>query len=201
MAEAFQHGKPVALDSIDKFVDGAAVKCAGVQTFSIAKHYVDDLLTVPEGKVCTTILEMYNQHAIVVEPAGALPIAALDLVADDIRGKQVVVIISGGNNDISRMQEIKEKSLLYEGYLHYFLVKFPQRAGALRQFLHDVLGPEDDITTFEYTKKNNKESGPALIGIELHDPDDYEALIARFEDNGFDYKAVNTDSLLFELLI
>lgn len=201
MAEAFQHGKPVALESIDKFVDGAAVKCAGVQTFSIAKHYVDDLLTVPEGKVCTTILEMYNQHAIVVEPAGALPIAALDLIADDIRGKQVVVIISGGNNDISRMQEIKEKSLLYEGYLHYFLVKFPQRAGALRQFLHDVLGPEDDITTFEYTKKNNKESGPALIGIELHDPDDYEALIARFEDNGFDYKAVNTDSLLFELLI
>lgn len=201
MATAFEKGRPVALESIDKFVDGAAVKCAGAFTYLIASQTVDQIVAVDEGKVCTTILEMYNQHAIVVEPAGALPISALDTLKEDIQGKQVVAIISGGNNDISRMQEIKEKSLLYEGYLHYFLVKFPQRAGALRQFLHDVLGPEDDITTFEYTKKNNKESGPALVGIELHDPADYPALVERFESNGFDYKVVNTDSLLFELLV
>uniref|UniRef100_UPI00406D1A71 threonine ammonia-lyase IlvA n=1 Tax=Chryseomicrobium sp. FSL W7-1435 TaxID=2921704 RepID=UPI00406D1A71 len=201
MAEAIKQGHPVALESIDKFVDGAAVKCAGVLTHAIASRTVDQIVAVDEGKVCTTILEMYNQHAIVVEPAGALPIAVLDDLKDSINGKHVVAIISGGNNDISRMQEIKEKSLLYEGYLHYFLVKFPQRAGALRQFLHDVLGPDDDITTFEYTKKNNKESGPALIGIELHDPSDYPSLVERLESNGFDFKEVNTDSLLFELLV
>lgn len=201
MREAFKHGQPTVLDEIDKFVDGAAVKCVGTKTYQIASSLVDQLTQVHEGKVCTTILEMYNQHAIVVEPAGALPIAALDELAPQIKGKKVVLIVSGGNNDISRMQEIKEKSLLYEGYLHYFLVRFPQRSGALRQFLHDVLGPEDDITTFEYTKKNNKESGPALVGVELHDPADYPALIERFHRNGFEFKEVNNDSLLFELLI
>ncbi|MFC4354619.1 threonine ammonia-lyase IlvA [Chryseomicrobium palamuruense] len=201
MKAAFEAERPVSLERIDKFVDGAAVQCVGNETFQVAFQYVDKLIQVPEGKVCTTILEMYNQHAIVVEPAGALPIAALESLREDIRGKKVVLVVSGGNNDISRMQEIKEKSLLYEGYLHYFLVKFPQRSGALRQFLHDVLGPEDDITTFEYTKKNNKESGPALIGIELHDPEDYPALIERLKVNGFEYKEVNNDSILFELLI
>lgn len=201
MKAAFEAGHPVSLEHIDKFVDGAAVQCVGKETFEVASHHVDQLIQVPEGKVCTTILEMYNQLAIVVEPAGALPIAALDQIREEIRGKKVVLVVSGGNNDISRMQEIKEKSLLYEGYLHYFLVKFPQRSGALRQFLHDVLGPEDDITTFEYTKKNNKESGPALIGIELHDPSDYSRLVERLKVNGFDYKEVNTDSILFELLV
>lgn len=201
MKAAFEAGHPVSLEHIDKFVDGAAVQCVGKETFEVASHHVDQLIQVPEGKVCTTILEMYNQLAIVVEPAGALPIAALDQMREEIRGKKVVLVVSGGNNDISRMQEIKEKSLLYEGYLHYFLVKFPQRSGALRQFLHDVLGPEDDITTFEYTKKNNKESGPALIGIELHDPSDYSGLVERLKVNGFDYKEVNTDSILFELLV
>ena len=113
----------------------------------------------------------------------------------------LVCVISGGNNDIGRMQEIKEKSLLYEGLLHYFIVDFPQRAGALRQFLDEVLGPDDDITTFEYTKKNNKESGPSLIGIELKRPEDYNGLITRMHDNGFSYKEVNKDSSLFGLLI
>ena len=129
--------------------------------------------------MCTSILELYNQHAIIVEPAGALSIAALDFYKEEIKGKSVVCVISGGNNDIGRMQEIKEKSLIYEGLLYYFIVNFPQRSGALRQFLDEVLGPDDDITTFEYTKKNNKESGPGLVGIEIKRKSDYEGLIQR----------------------
>src|SRR5690606_35159011 len=144
-----------------------------------------------------SILNLYNKHAIVAEPSGALPVAALDFYADQIKGKSVVVVISGGNNDISRMQEIKEKSLLYEGLLHYFIVNFPQRAGALRQFLTVVLAPNNDITTFEYTKKNNKECGPALVGIELSKPEDYGGLIERMRINGFEFTEVNKDSQLF----
>ena len=201
MVEALKQGKPTNLPSIDKFVDGAAVQQVGTLTHQISERYVDDIIVVPEGKVCTAILNMYNEHAIIAEPAGALPIAALDFYKDEIKGKTVVCVISGGNNDIGRMQEIKEKSLLYEGLLHYFIVDFPQRAGALRQFLDEVLGPDDDITTFEYTKKNNKESGPSLIGIELKRPEDYNGLITRMHDNGFSYKEVNKDSSLFGLLI
>ena len=201
MKEAVRVGEPVALPSIDKFVDGAAVKLVGNETFEICKANVDDIVAVPEGKVCTTILDLYNKHAVIAEPAGALPVAALDFYASEIKGKNVVVIISGGNNDYSRMQEIKERSLIYEGLLYYFIVSFPQRSGALRQFLTTVLGPNDDITTFEYTKKNNKESGPALVGIELGHPDDYNGLVARMVANGFEYKEVNNDSTLFALLV
>lgn len=201
MKEALAKGHPVELPHIDKFVDGAAVQCVGETTFEICKKYVDDIVTVPEGKDCTTILDLYNKHAIIAEPAGALPVAALDYYKEQIKGKSVVCIISGGNNDISRMQEIKEKSLIHEGLLYYFLVSFPQRAGALRQFLTEVLGPEDDITTFEYTKKNNKESGPALVGIELKNPEDYAGLLDRMNNNGFSFKEVNNDSTLFALLV
>lgn len=201
MKAALSEGEPVSLDSIDKFVDGAAVQCVGRETHNICQYYLDDILSVPEGKVCTTILDLYNKHAIVAEPAGALPVAALDFYADQIRGKSVVLIISGGNNDIGRMQEIKEKSLLYEGLLYYFIVNFPQRAGALRQFLTEVLGPTDDITHFEYTKKNNKESGPAIVGIEVLNRSDYPQLLERMKTNGFEYKEVNNDSTLFGLLI
>lgn len=201
MKAAMKQGSPVTLASIDKFVDGAAVQCVGQETFNVCSHYIDDIVTVPEGKVCTTILDLYNKHAIIAEPAGALPVAALDYYADQIRGKSVVIIISGGNNDIGRMQEIKEKSLLHEGLLYYMIVNFPQRAGALRQFLSEVLGPTDDITHFEYTKKNNKESGPALVGIEVLDRADYPELLQRMKANGFEYKEVNKDSTLFGLLV
>ncbi|MEK4228280.1 threonine ammonia-lyase IlvA [Solibacillus sp. FSL H8-0538] len=201
MKAAFGNGGPLALNWIDKFVDGAAVKCVGNDTYALCKQYLDDIVAVPEGKVCTTILDLYNKHAIIAEPAGALSVAALDFYAEEIRGKSVVVIISGGNNDIGRMQEIKEKSLIYEGLLYYFIVSFPQRSGALRQFLTGVLGPNDDITTFEYTKKNNKESGPALVGIELGHRDDYAGLLERMHANGFEYKEVNNDSTLFALLV
>ncbi|WP_409288800.1 threonine ammonia-lyase IlvA [Peribacillus sp. SCS-37] len=201
MKAAFEDGGPVALPQISKFVDGAAVKCVGQKTYEIAKGVVDDIAAVPEGKVCSAILELYNEHAIVAEPAGALSVAALDLYKEQIKGKTVVCIISGGNNDIDRMQEIKERSLLYEGLLHYFIVNFPQRAGALREFLDEVLGADDDITRFEYTKKNNKESGPALVGIELKKKEDYPGLVERMQKKAFPFTEVNKDSNLFNLLI
>ena len=201
MKAALAQDHPVELPHIDKFVDGAAVQCVGQKTFEISKKYVDDIVAVPEGKVCTTILDLYNKHAIIAEPAGALSVAALDYYKEQIKGKCVVCVISGGNNDIGRMQEIKEKSMIHEGLLHYFLVSFPQRAGALRQFLTEVLGPEDDITTFEYTKKNNKESGPALVGIELKHPEEYTGLIKRMKNNNFAFKELNNDATLFTLLV
>lgn len=201
MKYAFDHKQAVGLDEIDSFVDGAAVKCVGQKTYEIAQKLVDDLISVPEGKVCTTILELYNEHAIVAEPAGALSVSALDFYREQIKGKTVVCVISGGNNDIERMQVIKERSLLHEGLLHYFIVNFPQRAGALREFLDEVLGPTDDITRFEFTKKNNKENGPALVGIELKLSSDYEALIRRLKRKGFPFTEINNDVNLFHLLV
>jgi threonine dehydratase len=193
--------KVVSLDEIDKFVDGAAVKRIGDKTFEICKDVVDEVVLCPEGKVCTTILELYNENAVVAEPAGAMPIAALDFLRDQIKGKNVVCVVSGGNNDIGRMQEIKERSMIYEGLQHYFIVNFPQRAGALREFLDEVLGPTDDINRFEYTKKNNKDNGPALVGIELKQKEDYDPLLQRMKKKGFYYTDVNKDSNLFHLLI
>ncbi|MRN57354.1 threonine ammonia-lyase IlvA [Paenibacillus monticola] len=201
MSEALQRGEVVTLAEINKFVDGAAVKRVGGLTFDICSRYLDDVIKVPEGKVCTTILELYNENAIVVEPAGALPVAALDMYREQIRGKTVVCIVSGGNNDIDRMQEIKERSLIYEGLKHYFMVNFPQRAGALREFLAEVLGPEDDITRFEYTKKHDKENGPALVGIELLSKESYAPLVERMKEKGVDYVEINKDMNLFNMLI
>ncbi|WP_424768701.1 threonine ammonia-lyase IlvA [Paenibacillus sp. sgz302251] len=194
-------GEVTPLDMIDKFVDGAAVKRVGDLTFVLCQELLDDVITVPEGKVCTTMLDLYNENAIVAEPAGALAIAALDAYRDQIEGKTVVCVVSGGNNDVDRMQEIKERSLIYEGYKHYFMVSFPQRAGALREFLDQVLGPNDDITRFEYTKKSNKDNGPALVGIELKHRSDYEPLVERMTKKGFQFLELNKDPVLFNLLI
>lgn len=191
----------IKLDKINKFVDGAAVQRIGNMPFEICKDLLDESTVVPEGKICTTILELYNENAVVAEPAGALSIAALDFYKEEIKGKNVVCIISGGNNDIGRMQEIKEKSLVYEGLKHYFIVNFPQRAGALREFLDEVLGPDDDIARFEYTKKNNKDNGPALVGIEMKHREDYNGLIERMKKKGFEYMPLNRDEKLFNLLI
>lgn len=201
MTEALKAGHPVTLDSIDRFVDGAAVKRVGELTFSICKDVIDDMHLVPEGKVCTTILKLYNQDAIVVEPAGALSVAALDEYAEEIRGKNVVCIISGSNNDIDRMPEIKEKSLQYEGLKHYFLVNFAQRPGALKEFVSDVMGPTDDITRFEYMQKTNKESGPALIGIELTKREDYDLLLANMQKYHINYTEINKDDTLFGYIV
>lgn len=201
MRHALDEGGPVTLPVINRFVDGAAVKRVGELTYPICREVLDDMLLVPEGKVCTTILKLYNEDAIVVEPAGALSVAVLDLYKHKLKGKKVVCIISGGNNDIDRMQEIKEKSLLYEGLKHYFIVRFPQRPGALKLFVNNVLGPHDDITRFEFIKKTEKENGPALVGIELKSADDYPELLQRMVEQRFEVIELNRDQTLFEYLV
>ncbi|MBI3138891.1 MAG: threonine ammonia-lyase [Sphingobacteriales bacterium] len=201
MFAALKAGHPVTLDSIDRFVDGAAVKRVGDLTFSICKEVLDDMHLVPEGKVCSTILKLYNEDAIVAEPAGALSIAALDDYAEEIKGKNVVCIVSGSNNDIDRMQEIKERSLQYEGLKHYFLISFAQRPGALREFVNKVLGPTDDITRFEYMQKTNKENGPALVGIELQSRSDYEQLLQKLKDSNIGFSEINKNDQLFGYLV
>jgi threonine dehydratase len=201
MTEALKAGKPVVLEKIQRFVDGASVKKVGDITFQLTKDILAAVLLVPEGKVSTTILQLYNEDAIVAEPAGALSIAALDQYADKLRGKTVVCIVSGGNNDIDRMQEIKERSLLYEGLKHYFIVRFAQRPGALKEFVNDILGPNDDIVRFEFIQKNNKETGPALIGIEVKSKDEFDALIKRMDERKLNYTLVNQNENLFEYLV
>ena len=200
MKAAVEQGRVVTLKEVDSFVDGAAVKQVGDCTFEICKMVVDDLVKIPEGKVCSTILKLYNEEAIVAEPAGALTIAALDFYKEEIKGKNIVCIVSGGNNDITRTEEIKERSLLYEGLKHYFIIKFPQRAGALLEFLN-VLGENVDITHFEYTKKHNRESGPAMVGIELKSRADYPGLIRRMEAQKIKFQTLNNNPMLFELLV
>lgn len=201
MKEALKAGKPVVLDKILRFVDGASVKKVGDITFELCKDSLTDMLLVPEGKVSSTILQLYNEDAIVAEPAGALSIAALEQYADQIKGKTVVCILSGGNNDIDRMQEIKERSLLYEGLKHYFIVRFAQRPGALKEFVNEILGPTDDIVRFEFIQKHNKETGPALIGIEVKSKSDFNALIARMDEHKLNYTLVNQNENLFEYLV
>ena len=201
MTKALDAGQPVMLESIDRFVDGAAVKRVGDKTFAICKNVLDDMLLIPEGKICSYILKLYNKEAIVAEPAGALSITALYFMGDRIKGKNVVCVVSGNNNDIDRMQEIKERSLQYEGFKHYFLINFAQRPGALKEFVNNVLGPNDDITRFEYMKKTNKEAGPALVGIELKDRKDYSGLLARMGKAGFKYTILHKDDSLFGYLI
>jgi threonine dehydratase len=201
MFTALEAGEPITLPKVNRFVDGASVKRVGSINFEICQQILDDMLTVPEGKVCTAMLKLYNEDAIVVEPAGALSVAVLDLYKEQIKGKKVVCIVSGGNNDIDRMQDIKEQSLLYEGLKHYFIVRFPQRPGALKLFVSEVLGPHDDITRFEFIKKTERESGPALVGIELRSADDYKALLERMEANRFEVIEINRDQTLFEYLV
>ena len=200
MKVSIDEGHVIALDKIDKFVDGAAVKRPGDITFEICRKNLDRVLLVPEGKVCTTILKLYDEDAIVAEPAGALTIAALDLIKDEIKGKNVVCLVSGGNNDITRTEEIKERSLLYEGLKHYFIIRFPQRAGAFRDFLN-VLGPDDDISRFEYAKKTNRETGPAVVGIELKHRDDFEPLIQRMNAQNIVFEYLNDQPDLFQFLV
>ena len=200
MKTAIEKGKIVTLEDIDNFVDGAAVERAGDLTFEICSNYLEDIVLVPEGKVCTTILRLYNEEAIVVEPAGALTISAFDFYKEQIKGKNVVCVVSGSNNDIIRMQEIKERSLMYEGLKHYFLVEFPQKSGVFKEFVNDILGPNDDIVYFQYSKKNNRDSGPAVVGIELKDPNDLDKLEKQLKHKKFSYRYLNEKTDLFTTL-
>lgn len=200
MKESIEKGEIVTLEHIDKFVDGAAVQRVGDLTFAICKEVLDRVITVPEGKICGTILQMYNEQAIVVEPAGAMSITALDLVRDEIKGKTVVCIVSGSNNDITRTPEINERWLMYKGLKHYFIVDFPQRPRVLLEFLSGVLSPTDDITYFEYSKKTNRELGPALIGLEIRHADDLEPLMKRMEEKNLTFRYVNDEPTLYRFL-
>ncbi|EAH3955382.1 threonine ammonia-lyase [Listeria monocytogenes] len=201
MTAALKQNQVVTLDKIDKFVDGAAVKEVGGLTFQHAKVLVDEVTTVSEGAVCSTILDMYTKQAIVAEPAGALSVAALEIYREEVKDKTVVCIVSGGNNDINRMQEIEERSLLHEGLKHYFIVNFSQRPGALKEFVNDVLGPHDDITKFEYTKKVNRGNGPVIIGVLLQDKNDYEGLLERVAAFDPSYIPINDNQTLYTLLV
>lgn len=201
MKKALEKGEAVHLERINKFVDGAAVQKVGSLTFDICRQTLADMLLVDEGRICQVILSMYNKDAIVAEPAGALSVAALEQYREQIQGKNVVCVISGSNNDITRMEEIKEGALLYAGLKHYFIVKFPQRPGALREFVMNVLGPTDDITHFEYTKKNSKEKGTAVVGIELKQASEFDALLNNMKERGFYVDYLNNQLHLLNLLV
>ena len=201
MHQSLERGKNTELNSIDPFVDGAAVRKVGDDAYDLCDNYLDKLLLVSEGKICQSILKLYNREAIVVEPAGAMSTASLKMIGEEIKGKNVVCLICGGNNDITRMAEIKERALLEAKLLHYFIVRFPQRAGALKEFVADVLGPKDDITFFEYSKKNNRSNGPAVVGIELKNPDDFNPLVERMKLKGFYGDYINNKPDLFQFLI
>ena len=201
MQAAFDNLGPKALAKVDKFVDGAAVEEVGALTYDHATAYVDELIAVNEGLVCSTILDLYSKQAIVCEPAGALSVAALDLLQEEIKGKTVICVISGGNNDINRMGEIEERSLVYEGLKHYFVVNFPQRPGALKEFVSEVLGPDDDITRFEYTKKINRGTGPVVIGILLKEPAALAQLLENLAKFDPEYINLRDNASLYTLLV
>lgn len=201
MQAAFATGHPVRLPRIDKFVDGAAVQEVGQHTFEIAKLFVDRLISVDEGLVCSTILDLYSKQAIVAEPAGALSVAALELLKEEIKGKTVICVISGGNNDINRMAEIEERSLIYQGLINYFVVNFPQRPGALKEFVTEVLGPNDDITLFEYTKKVNRGTGPVVLGVLSKQKEDVPGLLVRIEQFDSNFLKLSEHPTLHTLLV
>jgi threonine dehydratase len=201
MKRSIEAGENTTLEEIDKFVDGAAVRRVGDLTFDICRKYLDAVITVPEGRVCTVMLQLYNEAAIVAEPAGALSIAALDYLRDEIRGKTVVCVLSGGNNDITRTGEIRERSMLHEGLKHYFIIRFVQKAGALREFVSDILGPTDDIVRFEFMQKNNRETGPALVGLELKSRADFPVLLQKLNARNIQYEYLNDKPDLLQYLV
>jgi threonine dehydratase len=202
MMAALAAGEPVTLDHVDQFVDGAAVRRAGKLTYAALAAAGDmvSITTVDEGAVCTAMLDLYQHEGIIAEPAGALSVAGL-LEADVEPGSTVVCLVSGGNNDVSRYGEVLERSLVHLGLKHYFLVDFPQEPGALRRFLDGVLGPNDDITLFEYVKRNNRETGEALVGIELGSAADFDGLLARMRATEMQIETIEPGSPAYRYLL
>jgi threonine dehydratase len=201
MVAALHAGKPVTLKALDSFVDGAAVATVGARTFAIARRLIDRTVVVPEGAVCTAMIDLYQNEGIVTEPAGALAAAALPKLGRGLRGKTVVCIVSGGNNDVLRYPEIMERSLVFLGLKHYFLIEFAQKPGQLRRFLDEALGPTDDIVRFEYLKKNTKETGPALVGVELAKRGDLPRLLRTMRRLGFRFKKLEGHDLLANFVV
>jgi threonine dehydratase len=191
MKEALKQDSVVTLDKIDNFVDGAAVKRVGELNFNICRETLDDIIIIDEGHVCSKILEVYNQHSYIIEPAGVLSLCALDILKDEIKNKNVICVISGGNSDVFRMTEILERSLIYEGLKHYFKIQFPQKAGALKDFIVNVLGKDDDIIYFKYEKIINKELGPVILGIELKNKNNIHILLNKMTKHNIIYEKLN----------
>ncbi|MCF2707081.1 threonine ammonia-lyase IlvA [Arcanobacterium haemolyticum] len=201
MRAALDNGSPVTLDKIDAFADGTAVARAGDITYQIARDLVDDIISIPEGAICTEMLDLYQVEGIIAEPAGAIASAAVARFLPDLPEGPIACIVSGGNNDVSRYDDIVERSLVYEGLRHYFLVTFPQEPGALRHFLNQVLGDGDDIVLFEYTKKNNRETGPALVGIEIDSPENLSGLLDRMNASPIQVEKLEPDTPAFSFLL
>ncbi|MEW9552957.1 threonine ammonia-lyase IlvA [Nonomuraea sp. NPDC050783] len=201
MRAALDHGGPVPLPELDTFVDGAAVGRVGEATYPLVKDLVDEIVAVDEGAVCTEMLDLYQSDGIIAEPAGALAGAAARELLPHASGGPVVCVVSGGNNDVSRYNEVLERSLVHIGLRHYFLVTFPQRPGALRHFLDEVLGEGEDIIAFEYVKKNNRETGPALVGIELERAGDLDSLLSRMKSGPLTVERIPPGSPLFTFIL
>ncbi len=201
MSVSIKNGYNTALEKIDTFVDGASVKKVGDITFEICKDKLSEIVLVPEGRICTTILNLYNKEGIIAEPAGALTVAAVSLIKEKLKGKNVVCVVSGSNNDIMRTEEIKERSLLYEGLKHYFMIQFPQRPGALKEFVSNILDSTDDITYFQFSKKNNREIAPAVVAIEVAKRNDIQRIKDRLTTNKFTFEYLNENKALFNQLI
>ncbi len=201
MKAALEAGNPVSLDRVDSFVDGTAVGRAGDLTYQVVRDLVDDIVVVPEGAVCTEMLDLYHSEGVIAEPAGALASAAARNFLPQIPNGSVVCLVSGGNNDLSRYAEVTERSGRYEGLRHYFLVTFNQEPGALRAFLNDVLSEGEDIIYFQYTKKNNRDTGPALVGIELPDPTDIKGLRRRMAASPLQVQEIDPSSQIFKILV
>lgn len=201
MSLAMEEGKPTELEYVNKFCDGTAVAKVGELTYHYATEVVDEFVVVPEGQVSQTIIDLYSKQAIVAEPSGALTVAALEQMKEQIKGKTVVCLISGGNNDISRMADIDEMAMVYTGLQQYFIIKFPQRAGALREFVTDVLNPDDDITRFEYTKRINRSQAPVIVGVLLGQRDNLEPLLERIEKFDANYINIIENPTLYQLLV
>lgn len=201
MKAALEAGNPVSLDRVDSFVDGTAVGRAGDLTYQVVRDLVDDIVVVPEDAVCTEMLDLYHSEGVIAEPAGALASAAARNFLPQIPNGSVVCLVSGGNNDLSRYAEVTERSGRYEGLRHYFLVTFNQEPGALRSFLNDVLSDGEDIIYFQYTKKNNRDTGPALVGIELPDPSDIKGLRRRMAASPLQVQEIDPSSQIFKILV
>ena len=201
MHQSIISDKRVVLKKIDNFVDGAAVREIGKIPFKICKTQLDEIITVDEGKICQTILDLYNKEGIVAEPAGALAVAGLEEIDMDFEGKRIAILLCGGNNDILRMPEISERALLYASLKHYFMIDFPQRAGALKEFVTEILGPNDDITHFEFSKKSYRTNAPAVVGIKLKKAEDFTLLVERMKIHNFKFDYLNDKQNLFQFLI
>ena len=201
MHQSIISDKRVVLKKIDNFVDGAAVREIGKIPFKICKTQLDEIITVDEGKICQTILDLYNKEGIVAEPAGALAVAGLEDIDMDFEGKRIAILLCGGNNDILRMPEISERALLYASLKHYFMIDFPQRAGALKEFVTEILGPNDDITHFEFSKKSYRTNAPAVVGIKLKKAEDFSFLVERMKIHNFKFDYLNDKQNLFQFLI